>query len=144
MQGGGGARRGGADHDDGSDASSPNDDNNRAEEEEATVDIVEVKGEEFAMGPTSIRWDDAAMMMDAPPPLLVRRPLPLLGLPLRWDDRMAGAKNAAASAPTAAKVGIVAHATSSSGAVTNAMEVVAWRQSHNDIDDDNNDNDQCR
>ncbi len=83
-------------------------------------------------------------MMDAPPPLLAHRPLPLLGSPLRWDDRTAGAKNAAASATTAAKVGIVARATFSSGAVMNAMDVVAWRQSRNDIDDDDDDNDQCR
>ena len=121
-----------------------NDDNDGAEEEEANVNIVEDKGEDFATGPTLIRRDDAATMMDAPPPLLARRPLPLLGSPLRQDDRTAGAKNAAASATTAVKVGIFARATSSSGAVTNAMDVVAWRQSRNDIDDDNNDNDQCQ
>jgi hypothetical protein len=44
-------------------------------------------------------------------------------------------------ATTAAKVGIVAHATASSGAVTNAMGAVAWRQSCTDINND--DNDQC-
>ena len=118
-----------------------NNDNDKAEEEEAAIDIVEDKGEDFATGPTLICRDDAATMMDVPPSLLVRHPLPLLGSPLRRDDRTAGVKNAAASATTAAKVGIVACATSSSGAVTNAMDVVAWRQSHNDIDDD--DNDQC-
>ncbi len=122
--------------------SSPNDDDDRAEEEEAAVNIVKDKGEDFAMGPTLIRQDDAAMMMDAPPSLLAHRPLPLLGSLLRRDNRTAGAKNAAASATTAAKVGIVARATSSSGAVMNAMDIVAWRQSRNDIDDDNND--QCR
>ncbi len=119
-----------------------NNDNDKAEEEEATVDIVKDKGEDFATGPTLIRWDDAATMMDTPPPLLARRPLPLLGSPLRRDDRTAGVKNAAASATTAAKVGIVACATFSSGAVTNAMDVVAWRQSHNDFNNDNND--QCQ
>ncbi len=41
------------------------------------------------------------------------------------------------------QVGIVVCATSSSGAVTNAMDIIAWWQSHNDIDDDNNKNDQC-
>ncbi len=133
---------GGDDHNDGSNALSPNNEDDRAEEEEAAVDIVKDKGEDFATGPTSIRWDDAVTMMDAPLPLLARRPLPLLGLLLRRDDRMAGAKNAAASALTATKVGIVARAMSSSGAVTNAMDVVAWRQSCNNIDDD--DNDQCR
>ncbi len=48
-------------------------------------------------------------------------------------------------ATTAAKVGIVARATTSSGAVTNAMDVVAWQQSHTDISDnyDNDDNNQC-
>ena len=93
------------------------------------------------MGPTSIRRDDAATMMDAPPPLIARRPLSLWGTPLQRDDRTAGAKNAAASATTAAKVGIVARATASSGAVTNAMDVVAWRQSCNDINDNNDNND---
>jgi hypothetical protein len=49
-------------------------------------------------------------------------------------------------ATTTAKVGIVARATASSGAVTNAMDAVAWRQSRTDIDDDDDDedNDQCR
>ncbi len=48
-------------------------------------------------------------------------------------------------ATTAAKVGIVARATTSSGAVTNAMDAVAWRQSCTDINDDDNnkDNNQC-
>ncbi len=133
---------GGGDHDDGSDASSPNDDDNRAEEEEAAINIVKDKGEDFATGPTLICRDDATTMMDAPPSLLANRPLPLLGLLLRRDDRTAGMKNAAASSTTAAKVGIVACATSSSGIVTNAMDVVAWRQSHNNIDED--DNDQCQ
>jgi hypothetical protein len=118
--------------------------NNGGEEEEAAVDIVEDKGEDFATGPTSICWDDTATMMDAPPPLLTRCPLPLLGLPLRQDDRTAGAKNVVASATTAAKVGIVARATSSSGAVTYAMDVVALRQSCNDIDNSDDNNDQCR
>ncbi len=141
MQGGG--AEGGDDHDDRSDASSPNNNNNRAEEEEAAVNIVKDKGEDFATGPTSIRWDDTAMMMDTPLPLLACHPLPLLGLPLRRDERTAGVKNAAASATTAAKVGIVAHATSSSGAVTNAMDVVALRQSCNDINYNDDNNDQC-
>jgi hypothetical protein len=85
-------------------------------------------------------------MLEAPPPLLVlvHRLLPVLGLPLQRDDRRAGTKNAAASATTAAKVGIVASTTSSSGAMTNAMNVVAWRQSRNDIDNNNEDNNQCR
>ncbi len=139
MQGGGG--RGGDDHDDGSNALSPNNDDDKAREKEASVDIVKDKGEDFATGPTSIRQDDAAMMKDALPPLLACRPLPLLGSPLRWDNRTAGAKNAAASATNAAKVGIVACATTSSGPMMNAMDVVAWRQSRNDINND--DNDQC-
>jgi hypothetical protein len=50
----------------------------------------------------------SATMMDAPPPLLMHCPLPLRGLPLQWVERTAGAKNGAASATTAAKVGIVA------------------------------------
>ncbi len=50
----------------------------------------------------------------------------------------------AASTTTAAKVGIVACATSSSGAVTNAMDVVTWQQSCNDIDNNNNNNNQCQ
>ena len=83
-------------------------------------------------------------MMDAPPSLLVCFPLPLLGLPLQQDDRTAGAKNAAASATTAAKVGIVTCATSSSGTVMNAMDVIAWRQSHIDMDNNDDDNDQCK
>jgi hypothetical protein len=84
-------------------------------------------------------------MMDAPPPLLAHCPLTLLGSPLQQDNRRAGAKNAVASATTAAKVGIIARATSSSGAVTNAMDDVAWRQSCNNINNDNNDkNNQCR
>ncbi len=37
-------------------------------------------------------------MMDAPPPLIARRPLPLRGSPIQRDDRTAGAKNAVASA----------------------------------------------
>jgi hypothetical protein len=138
---GGGAWRGGDDHNDGSNASSPNDDNDRAEEEEATVNIVKDKGEDFAMGPTLISRDDVATMTDAPPPLIARCPLPLLGLPLRRDDRTAGSKNAVASATNATKIGIVARATSSSGAMTNAMDIVAWQQSCNYIDDNNND--QC-
>jgi hypothetical protein len=82
-------------------------------------------------------------MMDAPPPLLARRPLPFLGSPLRRDDRTAGAKNVAASVTTAAKVSIVARATFSSGAMTNAMDVVAWQQSRNDINNNDDNNDQC-
>jgi hypothetical protein len=62
------------------------------------VDIVEDKGEDFATGSTSILRDHATTMMDAPPPLLARRPLPLRGSTLQRDDRTAGAKNAAASA----------------------------------------------
>ncbi len=96
------------------------------------------------MGSMSIHRDNAATMMDAPPPLLARRPLPLRGLPLQRDDRTAGAKNAAASATTAVKVGNVARTTASSGAVTNAMDVVAWRQSRTDIDNDDDNNDRCR
>ncbi len=46
-------------------------------------------------------------------------------------------------ATTAAKVGIVTHTTASSGAMTNAMDAIAWQQSRTDIDDDNDDdNDQ--
>jgi hypothetical protein len=52
--------------------------------------------------------DNAATMMDMPRPLLVCHPLPLRGLPLQREDRTAGKKNAAESATTAAKVGIVA------------------------------------
>jgi hypothetical protein len=50
-------------------------------------------------------------------------------------------------ATTAAKVGIVARATASSGTVTNAMDALAWRQSRTNINDDDNgneDNNQCR
>jgi hypothetical protein len=39
--------------------------------------------------------------------------------------------------PTTMMEGIVAHATASSGTVTNAMDAVAWQQSCTDIDDDN-------
>ncbi len=48
-------------------------------------------------------------------------------------------------ATTAAKVGIVAHATASSGAVTNTMDAFAWQQSGTAIIDEDNDkdNDQC-
>ncbi len=80
IQGGGAV--GGGDHDDGRDASSPNNNNDGAEEEEAAVNIVKDKGEDFVMGLTLSPQDDAAMMMDAPPLLLARRPLPLQGLPL--------------------------------------------------------------
>jgi hypothetical protein len=55
---------------------------------------------------------------------------------------MAGPKNAASSATTAAKVGIAAHATASSGAMTNAMDVIAWRQSRNSINNNHKDNNQ--
>jgi hypothetical protein len=98
MQGGGHGGGGGGDHNDGSDASSPNDDYDGAEEEEAPIDIVKDKGEDIAMGSTSICWVDAATMMDAPPPLHVRCPLPLRVSPLQQDDITSGAKNAAASA----------------------------------------------
>ncbi len=50
-------------------------------------------------------------------------------------------------ATTAAKVGIVAHATANSGTVTNAMDAFAWWQSHTNIDDNDNgdeDNNQCQ
>jgi hypothetical protein len=104
---------------------SPNDGEDQAEEEEATVNIVKGKGEDFAMGLTLIHGDNAATMMDIPPPLLACIPLPLRGSPLQRDNRTAGAKNAAASATTAAKVGIVAHAMSSSGAVMNTINIVA-------------------
>ncbi len=135
---------GGGEQDDRSNPSFPNNNDNEAEEEEAAVDIVIDEGEDFAMGRMSIHWDDAAMMMDTPPPLLTRCPLPLRGLPLQQDDRTAGTKNAAASATTAAKVGIAARATASSGTMTNTMDIIAWQQSCNNIDDDdNNDNDQC-
>jgi hypothetical protein len=143
-RGGGGMEGGGDDHDNGSGATSLNNDGNGAEEEEAAVNIVEDKGEEFATGSTSIRWDDADTMMDAPPPLLAHCPLRLLGQLLRRDNRTAGAENMAASATTAAKVGIIARPMSSSGAVTNAMDVIAWWQSRNDINDNNDDNDQCQ
>ncbi len=96
------------------------------------------------MGSTSIHQDDAATMMYVPPPLLAHCPLPLWGSPLQRHDRTAGAKNAAASATTAAKVGIIARTTASSGTVTNAMDIIAWRQSCNDIDNDDNNNNQCR
>jgi hypothetical protein len=102
-----GARRGEGDHDNGSNASSPNDDYNGAEEEEAAIDIVKDKGEDFATGPTSSHQDNAATLMDSPPPLLMHSPLPLRGLPHQQDNRTAGTKNAATSATTAAKVGIV-------------------------------------
>ncbi len=82
--------------------------------------------------------------MDMLPPLLTCHPLPLLESLLQWDDRMAGTKNAAACATTVAKVGIVACATASIGAVTDAMDVIAWQQSCNDIDDNNKHNDQCQ
>jgi hypothetical protein len=140
MQGGG--QRGEDDHNDGSNALSPNNDNNGADKEEAAVNIVEDKGEDFAMGLMSIHQDDATTMIDALLPLLAHCPLPLRGLPLQQDNRMAGAKNAVASATTAAKVGIVAHATSSNGAVTNAMDVIAWWQSRNNINNNNDNNDQ--
>jgi hypothetical protein len=139
---GGGHRGEGDDHDNGSDKSSPNNDDNVYEEKEATVNIVKEKGEDFATRSTLIRQDDAATMMDASPPLLGLRPLPLRGSPLQRDNRTAGAKNAAASATTAAKVGIVACTTASSGAITNAMDVIAWWQSCNNINDD--DNNQCQ
>jgi hypothetical protein len=138
MQGGGHGGRG-DDHNNGSDALSPNNDDDGVEEEEAAVNVVKDKGEDFATGLTLIRQDNAATMMDAPPPLLARCPLPLWGSPLQRDDRTAGVKNAAASANTAAKVGIIARATASSGAATNAMDIVAWRQSLNNIDYDNED-----
>jgi hypothetical protein len=69
-------------------------------------------------------------MMNAPPPLLptARCPLPHQGSPLQQDDGTVGAKSAMASATTVDEVSIVARAMSSSGAVTNAMDVVAWRQ----------------
>jgi hypothetical protein len=47
-------------------------------------------------------------------------------------------------ATTAVKVGIVACAMASSGAVSNAMGTVAWRQSCINIDDNDEDNIQCR
>jgi hypothetical protein len=123
---------------------SPNEDDNGAEEEEAAVGIVKDKGEDFAMGWALIRRDNAATMMDASPPLLPCCPLPFLGLPLQRDDTMAGAKNAVAFTTTAAKVGIVACATSSSGTMMNAMYNVTWWQSCNDIDYNDNDKDQCQ
>ncbi len=79
IQGGGRRGGGGDDHNNGSDALSPNDNDDGAEEEEAAVNIVEDKGVDFAMGSTSICWDNAATMMDAPPPLLALHPLPLWG-----------------------------------------------------------------
>ncbi len=144
MQGMRGCGGRGDDHDDGRDASSPNDEDDGAEEEEAAVNTVKDKGIDFATGPTSIPQDNAATMIDVLPPLLVHHPLPLWGLPLQWDNRMEGAKNAAASTTTAAKVGIVARATASSDSVTNTMDIVTWRQSCNDIDNDHDDNNQCR
>ncbi len=123
MQVGGGAEGGGGDHNNRSNTMSPNDNNDGAEEEEAAVNIVKDKGEDFGTGSTS---NDAATMMDVPTPLLGHCPLPLRGLPLQQDDRTAGAKNVAASATTVAKVGIVTPATSSSGAVMNTMDIVAW------------------
>jgi hypothetical protein len=50
-------------------------------------------------------------------------------------------------ATTAAKVGIVARTTASSGTVTNAMDAFAWWQSRTNINEDDNgneDNNQCR
>jgi hypothetical protein len=49
-------------------------------------------------------------------------------------------------ANTAAKVGILTCAGASSGAVTNAMDAVAWQQSRTNIDDedDDKDNNQCQ
>ena len=68
-------------------------------------------------------------MMDAPPPLLARCPPPHRGLLLQWDDGTVGTKNAAASATTMDKYGIIACTmVVSRGAVTNAMDIVAWRQ----------------
>jgi hypothetical protein len=143
MQGGKGRGGGGDDHDNESNSSSPNGNDNGAEEEEVTVDIFKDKGEDFAMGLMSIRWDDAATMMNVPPPLLLCCPLPLRGLLLQHDNRTVGAKDAVASATTAAKVGIVTRAMASSGAMTNAMDVVAWRQSHNNINNNNDNSNQC-
>ena len=80
------------------------------------------------MGLSSICWDSAATMVDVPPPLLACCPSLHRGLLLQWDDRMAGTKNAAASATTTDEVGIVTHTMASSGAVTNALDVIAWRQ----------------
>ena len=76
----------------------------------------------------SLCRDSAAMMMDDSPPLLARRPPPCRGLSLQQDDGTVGAKNAVAYAATMEKFGIVAHAIVSRGAVTNTMEIVAWRQ----------------
>jgi hypothetical protein len=141
---GGGCGGGGDDHDDGSNASSPNNKDNGAEEEEVAVNIVKDKGEDFTMGSTLIHQDNAATMMDMLPPLIVHRPYPLRGSPLQRDNRMAGAKNWwHPQATTAAKVGIVACAMASSGAMTNNMDTVAWRQSHTDINDNDDNNDQC-
>ncbi len=47
-------------------------------------------------------------------------------------------------ATTAAKVGIVACATASSGTVTNTIDAVAWQQSCTDIDDDDGNVDDAR
>jgi hypothetical protein len=139
---GGGVGGGGDDHDVGSKALSPNDDDDGAEEEEAAINIVEDKGEGFATGSTSICQDDAATMTDALPPLIVlSRDCPSSGTTERQARRM----RRHPQATTAAKVGVVSCATASSGAVKNAMDTFAWRQSRTSIDDNNDDedNNQC-
>jgi hypothetical protein len=68
-------------------------------------------------------------MMDAPPPLLAHHPPPCRGLPLQKDDGTVGAKNVAVSSTTMDKFGIFARVMVSTGAMTNAMDIVAWRQS---------------
>ena len=137
MQGGG--QRGEDDHNDGSNALSPNNDNNGADKEEAAVNIVEDEGEDSMTGSTSICRDDAATMMDAPP-LSSSSP----GIAAPAGQQNGRCKDAAVSATTAAKVGIVARATSSSGAVMNTMDIIAWRQSPKDINNNEDDNDQCQ
>ena len=64
------------------DVSSLNDDEDGAEEDDVAIDIDDHKSEDFATGSLLIHWDEAATMMDVPPPLLTRCPPPRRGLPL--------------------------------------------------------------
>jgi hypothetical protein len=86
-----------------------------AEEDKAAIDMDGNKRGDFSTGLLSIHPDNAVTMMDTPPPLLTRCP------------GTAGVKNAAASATTVDKFGIVAHARVGRGAVTSTMDIAAWR-----------------
>jgi hypothetical protein len=135
----------GDDHNNGSNVSPPNDDNDGAEEEEATVNIAKDKGEDFAMGSMPTRWDNTATMMDAPPCHHLRIVLFLSrdcrsSVTTKWQaQRMQWHPQAT----TVAKDGIVDHTTASSGAITNNIDDVAWRQSRTNINNTNDDNYQC-